>query len=280
MLAWKHYVQASLHFWPRMYYQLFAYQKNFCRLTTKYMFEACYNYDRDFRLLQASQTSLKAEWDVVHPELVNMHIQADSKLPVCFHCRSNGHYATNCPSKQPVLEPVGRQGNTFRDASASNLQLPFRSTTTNHNTGHTIEQTRYSVNRNPQARGPCSRYNRGTFCSKPPCQFTHATNVTKVMAGVNVNTSLTLPSFLRHSNPLPVQITINIDMFKNILYTHPDQELVRLYNGFDIGFNGTTHTIKPKNLKSAGSNESRRMQLLTKSLPVVIPVDHSVIPQW
>ena len=181
MLAWNHYVQATLHFWPCMYYQLFAYQKHFCRLTTKYKFEACYNYDRDFRLLQASQTSLKAEqqtakWDVVHPELVNMHFQADSMLPVCFHCRSNGHYSTNCPSKATSTRTSGETGNTFRNASASNLQQPFRPTATNHNMGHTVEPTRYSVNQNPQARGPCSRYNRGTFCSKSPCQFTHTCN--------------------------------------------------------------------------------------------------------
>ena len=29
-----------------------------------------------------------------------------------------------------------------------------------------------------------------------------------------------------------------------------------LYNGFDIGFTGTSHITKPKNLKSAGSNET------------------------
>ena len=29
-----------------------------------------------------------------------------------------------------------------------------------------------------------------------------------------------------------------------------------LYNGFDIGFTGTSHITKPKHLKSAGSNET------------------------
>ena len=113
MLAWNHFMQAILHFWPRMFYKLFTYQKNFCRLTTKYKFDACYTYDRDFRLLQASQTSMKpeqrtAKWETVHPELTNMHLQADSMLPVCFHCRSTGHYATTAHQKQSVQDPMGK----------------------------------------------------------------------------------------------------------------------------------------------------------------------------
>ena len=37
-------------------------------------------------------------------------------------------------------------------------------------------------------------------------------------------------------------------------------------HGFDIGFNGTTHTTKPKNLKSAGSNESSVDAAIDKEL--------------
>ena len=156
MLAWNHFMQATLLFWPRMFYKLFTYQKNFCRLTTKYKFEACYTYDRDFRLLQVSQTSMKpeqrtAKWETVHPELTNMHLQADSMLPVCFHCRSTGHYATNCPSKATGARSNGETGNMFRNA-ATNVHQAFRSTANHHNTVPATEPTRYTVNRNAVKR--------------------------------------------------------------------------------------------------------------------------------
>ena len=116
-----------------------------------------------------------AKWETVHLELTNMHLQADSMFPVCFHCRSTGHYATNCPSKATGARSNGETGNMFRNA-ATNVHQAFRSTATHHNTVPAIEPTRYTVNRNAQSRGSCSRFNRGIFCSKPPCQFAHTCN--------------------------------------------------------------------------------------------------------
>ena len=159
-------MQVTLHFWPRMFHQLFSYQRIMCRLTTKYKFEACYNYDRDFRLLQASQVSLKpeqrtAKWESVHPELTNIRLQADSMLPVCFHCRATGHYATNCPEKPSSTRASGEAGSNFQNAAA-NFNQAVRSTNTYHSKVPTIE--------------PTSQFNKGLFCAKPPCQFAHTCN--------------------------------------------------------------------------------------------------------
>ena len=168
----------------------------------------------------------------------------------------------NCPSKATGARSNGETGNMFRNA-ATNVHQAFWSTATHHNTVPAIEPTRYTVNRNAQSRGSCSRFNRGIFCSKLPCQFSHTCNkCNQGHRGSQCQSSLTLPSFLQHSSPLPTQVhtTINIK-FQQFLSTHPDRELVRygvhgLYKGFDISFTGTSHITKPKNLKSAGSNET------------------------
>ena len=130
-----------------------------------------------------------AKWEMVHPELTNMHLQADGMLPACFHC--------------------SEMGCTFRNATTNSHQA-FWSTATHYNTVPTTEPTRYTVNRNAQSRESCSRYNRGIFCSKPPCQFTHACNRCNQGHPGSVNTPQTLHSFLQHSNPLPTQVSITI----------------------------------------------------------------------
>ena len=233
MLAWNHYVQATLHFWLCMFHQLFSYQKIMCRLTTKYKFEAYYNYDRDFRLLQVSQVSLKpeqrtAKWESVHPELTNIHLQADSMLPVCFHCRANGHCATNCPEKPSSTRASGEAGSNFRNAAA-NFNHAVRSTNTYHSKAPTIELPGTPSTGMLSQGVHAADSTRDYFVPNHPANSRiHTTNVTKAIQGVKVNTLPTLHSCLQHSNPLPtlVSITINIVKFNNFLINHPNQALV------------------------------------------------------
>ena len=79
MAAWNNYMQALLHFQPALFCKLFMYQKNLCIAALKYKFEACYGYDKDFRLLMASQISLNpqqksAKWEEKHTELASMYL--------------------------------------------------------------------------------------------------------------------------------------------------------------------------------------------------------------
>ena len=150
--------------------------------------------------------------------------------------------------KQPVLEPVGKQVTRFRmhqTAIYNNLFSPQLQTTTlgipSNRPGTQSTGTHRQEDHAVDITG------EHFVQSRHANPHTPATNVTKVILGVNVTISLTLPSFLHHSNPLPtqVQITINIDI---------QTKLVRyvvhgLYNRFDIGFNGTTHTTKPKKIE-------------------------------
>ena len=83
MCAWNTFMQAYLHFKPDNFYLLFSYQKHFCRLASKYKFEACYMYDKDVRMLLASQASLPPSqrtvaWDNINQEVI--HISQGSQV--------------------------------------------------------------------------------------------------------------------------------------------------------------------------------------------------------
>ena len=180
MSAWNIYMQAYLHYRPDMYYQFFAYQKIFCRIVGKYKFEACYNYDKDLRLLMASQISLSpkqrtASWDSLHIELSNIHL-ADNLMPSCFTCKAVGHFSSTCPQKSSK--------NSSHD-SFRNQQLPFfRPYSEMHSTNNSSKgaESPANPNGNNYSSGrqsnpiPCQRWNKSGFCAKPPCQYAHVCN--------------------------------------------------------------------------------------------------------
>ena len=150
-------MQSSLHFKPQLFFQLFCYQRNFYRLVAKYKFEACYRYDKDFRLLVASQSSLSpeqrtAKWECRHRELRNMHLQQDMLLPSCFHCRKTGHFAPNCPLKSTGDDEA------FRNVASNqpiNSQSPIQA-------GQTMETAEFGTSRLPmssRSTTTCNRFN-------------------------------------------------------------------------------------------------------------------------
>ena len=94
------------------------------RLVSKYRFDTCYRYNKDFRLLVASQSSLSlgqrtARWECLHTELSTMRLQQDTWIPSCFHCRNTGHFAPNCPMKNTG-------NNTFRNVAPSSQAFSSR----------------------------------------------------------------------------------------------------------------------------------------------------------
>ena len=160
----------------------------------------------------------------------------------------------------PVLGLVGKQVVTFR------MLLP----TSTKQSDLPTHITARSLLSNPPGTPSTGMLSQGVHAADstrdyfvpnhPANSHIHATNVTKAIQGVNVNTLPTFHPCLQHSNPLPtlVSITININ---NFLINHPNQALVGyvvngLYNGFNIGFFGNHQPTKPKNLKSAGENEN------------------------
>ena len=143
------------------------------------MFVGCYRYDKDFRLLVASQSSLNPEqrtarWESVHSELSSMHLQQDTLLPTCFHCRNTGHFAPNCP-----LKNTGND-NCFRNVTpTSQTFIPRFSINYSSQAGQSMETTRYTPSKQQHMSSrssTCSRFNRGNFCAKPPCKFSHVCN--------------------------------------------------------------------------------------------------------
>jgi hypothetical protein len=185
MMAWNNFMQASLHYNPSLFYQLFCYQKNMVRLFSKYKFENCYLYDKDFRMLMASQVSVdptlrSAKWDSLHQELLHMHFQQDTLLPSCFHCKATGHFASYCPSKNKNNfhdQMLRNNQNEFRNASNIS-RLPNATFNTTYPPNDTTKQRPSGAVSNQLNQGirTCNRFNKGIFCAKPPCSYLHVCN--------------------------------------------------------------------------------------------------------
>ena len=58
MVAWNLFMEATLHYHPQMYYELFKYQQHMCEFAAKFKLEACYMYDIDCRLATSAQLSV------------------------------------------------------------------------------------------------------------------------------------------------------------------------------------------------------------------------------
>ena len=184
--AWTLYMQATLSVKPQLHHKLFSYQKLFSNLTRKYTFEACYLYDVAHRKQLSSQelTSNVLQtifWDKIDDEIHACFLR-DSILPKCFHCKSTGHYANNCPSKHSITSSsrpysTGNHPYRFPSYSAAAPQVSSPSSSFRQQTPLTpntpIPTHPPSSNFRAQKNPVCFRYNSTGHCNKPPCQFQH-----------------------------------------------------------------------------------------------------------
>jgi hypothetical protein len=183
MLAWTVFQQATLHYHPHLYYDLFMYGKHMIGFMDRYAFHACLAYDRDFRLLIANQRSLNpcdrtVFWNKVSEELKIEHLN-DNALPFCNDCMSSGHYSSNCTAAKkrknsdnqpPTLPPMPPPQTP---PAFSYPQWPY-----SQQNPPPAPPTVPAPPRNPRPRGPsqhkgCYRHNYEGNCSKPPCMFGH-----------------------------------------------------------------------------------------------------------
>ena len=193
MFAWNRFMEGTLSFKPQLVHDLFMYQKNFVRLANKHKFEACYEYDKQFRLTMASQRSRHPDtrtvrWDTTSIELSHANLQQDTLLPACFSCRAIGHMAPNCPYKRPGASNVSAAN--FSVYQPRHHQEQFRNAPQrwpNNQTGFNNDQHRQqkqfydnSFNNNANnsnirsgGQRPCGRFNSGNLCNKPPCNRPH-----------------------------------------------------------------------------------------------------------
>ena len=175
MVAWNSYVQAYLHFKPHMFYLLFSYQRIFCRFASTYKFEDVYAYDKDVRMLIASQTTLlpaqrTVAWDGIHNESMSMYMKNNvsrTSGPVCYSCKVPGHYASACPQKNNR----GHQ----REEGVARIKPSFYKTQNSYTPDYPGDS---SASRPQQSffkknNEPCPKFNRSEPCSKPPCTLAH-----------------------------------------------------------------------------------------------------------
>ena len=185
MLAWNAYMQAYLHYHPQAYFELFSYQKLFCQLANRYKFEACVQYDTNFRLSMANQQTLHADLRSVSylrvcEEYKSQYLM-DHPLPNCYHCKSQGHFSHSCPEKKGSGSSSSSSGASAMIPAASGAQSSFRSRQQG-NSGQPAAQQRPQQPSQAQGAGgaqfkPCFRFNGSGNCTKPPCQFMHVCSI-------------------------------------------------------------------------------------------------------
>ena len=75
---------------------------NFVTLVNRYKYEACYNYDANFRLSIANQKDLAnktCHWATVNTEIRDKY-RSDNALSKCTYCKASGHYDSSCSVKR------------------------------------------------------------------------------------------------------------------------------------------------------------------------------------
>ena len=198
LMAWTIYMQAYLHYHPDEFFHLYTYMRNFVTLASRYRFEACLNYDRNFRLSMANQQTLSADlrsvsWLHVSEEYRTLYL-SDNPIPSCFHCKARGHLSGSCPDKKGDNSGSNTASSSFTASSSTRPSgfstsfrrgrpqqpLPVMQSFQQNGTYQQHNVPRFHVQQPPQFRPPtpaqfkvCFRYNGGLPCSKPPCQFQH-----------------------------------------------------------------------------------------------------------
>ena len=190
--AWCIFSQAHLHYHPRDYYELFTYHATFVEFISEYKFEACFNYDRDFRLSIANQRNVdpkrrKAFWSVPSEKIRNRYLNNHNSLTKCEYCKGPGHYISNCSQKQKdesktlpaqlaaALSMTKTQlvQHEQQASQQTSSQASQQTWTNNNNSFRAPKNNQSSGGRIPASKKPCWRFQIKP-CHKPPCQFLHA----------------------------------------------------------------------------------------------------------
>ena len=98
--CWNIFSQAHLHFHPADYYNLSTYFTQMVNFFGQYRLDACFRYDREFRLLMASQRHLEPErrsvcWTATS-EYTRIRCISGRELTMCTYCKTYGHMELNC----------------------------------------------------------------------------------------------------------------------------------------------------------------------------------------
>ena len=188
--AWCLFSQAHLHYHPYDYFELFKYHAIMVQHVNKYKFEACFKYDRDFRLTIQSERNMPplektCHWSRESEDLRNKHL-INNPLPICEKCKTPGHSEKTCRVKtkdtdntnsiasvlsQQILPYAQQLGQQYHSAPTTTTNQPWKPN--NHNF-RPSQQNNPSRGKTPPNKKYCWRYAQGTPCSKPPCMFLHS----------------------------------------------------------------------------------------------------------
>ena len=157
----------------------------------KYKFDACYRYDRQFRLSIANQRKLSpdrqtTQWTKVQDD-IRVKCLMGHELSRCEYCQGSGHTTDACRQKlvnelkkdlpQQIATAIHQTSyNTIQvhqspSSHPSRPQNPRKSYSSidnnNNNTYNNIHNTK------PPNKKGCRYWNAGQSCQKPPCMFHH-----------------------------------------------------------------------------------------------------------
>ena len=171
--AWCVFAQAHLHFFPADYFELFMYHSNMVQFVNAYKYQACFEYDRDFRLrMQHERKAVKKTvwWSRESEELRNKHL-LNNPLPHCKHCKSPGHRDDQCRQK-----PHNNSNETAHHSHGNQNNNSYQQgRPPNNNNFRPHQNNNTSQSRSmPPSKKYCFRFSDGTPCSKPHCMFLHA----------------------------------------------------------------------------------------------------------
>ena len=162
MQAWNIYLAVCVDHMPSRASSLVAYQRIITSASVQYPLESWLTYDVQFRMLAASDPSLR--WDMRHADLwlqclTPTSTQQPKRWP-CIHCGATNHYPDHCPFRPHIAKQTpGGPGDTNR--GQLNIRTPTTATPTHSNHTSFNSHTRY-----------CWDFNRAT-CQRLQCKFAH-----------------------------------------------------------------------------------------------------------
>ena len=216
--AWSKFAQAHLHYHPYDYFELFKYHATMIQHFNKYKFDACFKYDRDFRLTIQSERNMPPTertcwWSRESEDLRNRHL-INNPLPVCEKCSIPGHTEKTCRRKDSketntnlasvlsqALFPVAQQLSKQPQPPGAASNPPWKTASSNFRPQPFTTNNNNNSNKLPPSKKYCWRYAQGTPCSKPPCIFLHSCEICGEKHGTHSCDKNTSTNFIPISGP-------------------------------------------------------------------------------